>query len=151
MELEVVLAEGERLGRRARGHALMAWLGVEAAWLVEGAYVDLLREKCSVRARLTGALDHRQRRIQIRASGTSSPKPSASTSTNSARFARWRRAVRVPAWRVVRRSFSSASRAPPASGRETTRLHCSVACGWVATNQLAISSSTRPVGAACRR
>jgi adenylate cyclase class IV len=48
MELEVVLADGD--GAEAgvqEAHALMERLGIPAERLVEGAYVDLLREKAS--------------------------------------------------------------------------------------------------------
>lgn len=45
VELEVVLREGERAeAGRAEAEALMARLGIEPAGLVEGAYLDLLRE-----------------------------------------------------------------------------------------------------------
>jgi len=48
MELEVVLDEGESAQAGVQeAHALMARLGIEAARLVEGAYVDLLRAKTS--------------------------------------------------------------------------------------------------------
>ncbi len=48
MELEVVLADGEPSEAGVReAHELMARLGIEAGALVEGAYVDLLRERGS--------------------------------------------------------------------------------------------------------
>ena len=46
MELEVVLGDGEPAEAGvAEAHALMARLGIDAGRLVEGAYVDLLRER----------------------------------------------------------------------------------------------------------
>lgn len=46
MELEVVLAEGDTAeGGMREAHGLLAALGVSAERLIEGAYVDLLRER----------------------------------------------------------------------------------------------------------
>ena len=48
MELEVVLADGDSADDGAcEAQALMARLGIEAGRLVEGAYVDLLRERAA--------------------------------------------------------------------------------------------------------
>ena len=50
MELEVVLDEGEASDVGIReAQALMARLGIEAAALIDGAYVDLLRARVSTR------------------------------------------------------------------------------------------------------
>ncbi|GIZ52726.1 class IV adenylate cyclase [Noviherbaspirillum aridicola] len=51
MELEVVLADGEAAGDGMReAQQLMARLGVDAAQLVEGAYLDLLEGKTNAAA-----------------------------------------------------------------------------------------------------
>jgi len=48
MELEVVLADGDSAeAGMQEAHALMARLGIPAARLVQGAYVDLLREQAA--------------------------------------------------------------------------------------------------------
>jgi adenylate cyclase class IV len=48
MELEVVLSDGETLEAGVReAHGLMERLGIRPDSLVDGAYVDLLRERAA--------------------------------------------------------------------------------------------------------